>query len=124
MLNRMMFVYFVQKQGFMDGDPDYLRNKLDQVRRERGEGKFQLFYYEFLRRLFHEGLGQPEAQRASRLGCPAGPEFLSSTEACSTFTTWSRTTSDIAIPDEAFERVFNFFDDYRWHLGRAALPGG
>ena len=22
MLNRMMFVYFVQKQGFLDGDPD------------------------------------------------------------------------------------------------------
>ena len=28
MLNRMMFVYFVQKQGFLDGDLDYLRNRL------------------------------------------------------------------------------------------------
>ena len=28
MLNRMMFVYFVQKQGFLDGDTDYLRNRL------------------------------------------------------------------------------------------------
>ena len=28
MLNRMMFVYFVQKQGFLDGDTDYLRTKL------------------------------------------------------------------------------------------------
>ena len=63
MLNRMMFVYFVQKQGFLDGDPDYLRNKLNEVRRDRGEGKFQLFYYEFLRRLFHEGLGKPESAR-------------------------------------------------------------
>ena len=31
MLNRMMFVYFVQKQGFLDGDPDYLRNRLRRV---------------------------------------------------------------------------------------------
>ncbi len=27
-----------------------------------------------------------------------------------------RDNSNIAIPDEAFERVFKFFDDYRWHL--------
>ena len=31
MLNRMMFVYFVQKQGFLDGDTDYLRNRLKMV---------------------------------------------------------------------------------------------
>ena len=29
MLNRMMFVYFVQKQDFLDDDPDYLRNRLE-----------------------------------------------------------------------------------------------
>ncbi|MXZ91533.1 MAG: SAM-dependent methyltransferase [Chloroflexi bacterium] len=115
MLNRMMFVYFVQKQGFMDGDPDYLRNKLDQVRRERGEGKFQLFYYEFLRRLFHEGLGQPEAQRASDLAVLLGRvPFLNG--GLFDVHDLEQDNLNIAIPDEAFERVFNFFDDYRWHL--------
>ena len=34
----------------------------------------------------------------------------------STNTTLSGTTRDISIPDEAFERVFEFFDGYRWHL--------
>ncbi|MCW5856911.1 MAG: hypothetical protein KIS63_01385 [Caldilineales bacterium] len=29
MLNRLMFVYFIQKKGFLDGDPDYLRHKLE-----------------------------------------------------------------------------------------------
>ena len=28
MLNRLMFIYFIQKKGFLDGDPDYLRNRL------------------------------------------------------------------------------------------------
>lgn len=28
MLNRMMFIYFIQKRGFLDSDPDYLRNRL------------------------------------------------------------------------------------------------
>ena len=115
MLNRMMFVYFVQKQGFMDGDPDYLRNKLDQVRRERGEGKFQLFYYEFLRRLFHEGLGQPEAQRAPDLAVLLGRvPFLNG--GLFDVHDLELDNLDIAIPDVAFERVFDFFDGYRWHL--------
>ncbi len=85
MLNRMMFVYFVQKQGFMDGDPDYLRNKLDQVRQERGEGKFHLFYYEFLRGCSTRASANPKLNvRPTWLSCWAG--FLSSTAACSTFT--------------------------------------
>ena len=57
MLNRMMFVYFVQKQGFLAADTDYLRNKLAEVRSTYGNGQFQGFYREFLLRLFHEGLG-------------------------------------------------------------------
>lgn len=31
MLNRLMFVYFIQKKGFLDGDLDYLRTRLAMV---------------------------------------------------------------------------------------------
>ena len=72
MLNRMMFVYFVQKQGFLDGDSDYLRNRLRLVQRQSGGGRFQQFYRIFLLRLFHEGLGQPEVQRAPDLAALLG----------------------------------------------------
>ena len=27
MLNRMMFIYFIQKRNFLDSDPDYLRHR-------------------------------------------------------------------------------------------------
>ena len=43
MLNRMMFVYFVQKQEFLDGDPNYLRNRLRMVQERNGGGRFQQF---------------------------------------------------------------------------------
>ena len=79
MLNRMMFVYFVQKQGFLDGDTDYLRNRLKMVQEQSGRlsdsqavGRFHRFYRLFLLRLFHEGLGQPEAQRAPDLAALLG----------------------------------------------------
>src|SRR5213076_887394 len=57
MLNRLMFVYFIQRKGFLDGDRDYLRNRLNRLRNERGQDKFYSFYRYFLLRLFHEGLG-------------------------------------------------------------------
>ena len=57
MLNRLMFVYFIQRKGFLDGDRDYLRNRLNRMRAEHGRDTFYTFYRYFLLRLFHEGLG-------------------------------------------------------------------
>ena len=115
MLNRMMFVYFVQKQGFLDGDRDYLRNRLRMVQRQSGGGRFQQFYLIFLLRLFHEGLGQPEAQRAPDLAALLGKvPFLNG--GLFDVHDLERDNPDISIPDEAFQQVFDFFDGYRWHL--------
>ena len=117
MLNRMMFVYFVQKQGFLDGDPDYLRNRLALVSKSsrNGNGRFHQFYRLFLLRLFHEGLGQPEAQRAPDLAALLGKvPFLNG--GLFEVHDLEHNHPDISIPDEAFERVIAFFDGYRWHL--------
>ena len=115
MLNRMMFVYFVQKQGFLDGDFDYLRNRLSMVRNQSGDGRFQQFYRIFLLRLFHEGLGKPEAQRAPDLAALLGKvPFLNG--GLFDVHDLERDNPNISISDAAFERVFDFFDSYRWHL--------
>ncbi len=115
MLNRMMFVYFVQKQGFLDEDINYLRNRLKMVQEQSGGGRFQQFYRLFLLRLFHEGLGQPEAQRAPDLAALLGRvPFLNG--GLFDVHDLERDNPDISIPDKAFERVFDFFDGYRWHL--------
>ena len=115
MLNRMMFVYFVQKQRFLDEDPDYLRNRLKMVQERSGDGRFQQFYRIFLLRLFHEGLGQPEAQRAPDLAALLGRiPFLNG--GLFDQHELEQHNRDISIPDAAFERVFDFFDGYRWHL--------
>ena len=120
MLNRLMFVYFIQKQGFLDGDPDYLRNRLEMAQNlpahpELVEGRFQRFYRKFLLRLFHEGLGKPEADRPPELTALLGkvpylnggifdPHAL------------ERDNPGVGIPDSAFRQVFDFFDQYQWHL--------
>ena len=115
MLNRMMFVYFVQKQGFLDGDPDYLRNRLKRVRAKAGQGRFQQFYRLFLLRLFHEGLAKPEADRAPELVDLLGKvPYLNG--GMFDIHDLERNNQKISIPDEAFEKIFKFFDEYSWNL--------
>ena len=115
MLNRMMFVYFVQKQRFLDDDPDYLSNKLREVQSKYGDGRFQHFYTDFLRRLFQEGLGQPESERDPELTELLGEvPFLNG--GLFDKHDLEQDNPDISIPDEAFERIFAFFEGYRWHL--------
>ncbi|MBI5445656.1 MAG: SAM-dependent methyltransferase, partial [Deltaproteobacteria bacterium] len=120
MLNRLMFVYFIQRKGFLDGDTDYLRNRLKKVQASRGKGKFLSFYRYFLRRLFHEGLSQQPAQRAGDLEALVGtvpylnggifePHAL------------EETYTNVDIRDEAFEKIFAFFDEYEWHLDTRPL---
>ena len=115
MLNRLMFTYFIQKQGFLDGDEHYLRNRLKKVQEKDGADQFLRFYSRFLRRLFHEGLGQPEAERSDDLTALLGKvPYLNG----GIFDphTLEQNNPDINIPDAAFEQIFLFFDQYQWHL--------
>ncbi|MCE2437789.1 MAG: SAM-dependent methyltransferase [Candidatus Latescibacteria bacterium] len=115
MLNRMMFIYFIQKRGFLDSDADYLRNRLAMVRQKFGNDRYNRFYRLFLLKLFHEGLGQPEADRAPELAALLGDvPFLNG--GLFDVHDLEKDNPEIQIPDEAFERIFNFFDAYTWHL--------
>ena len=115
MLNRMMFIYFIQKRGFLDNNTEYLRDRLQRVGQQYGNGRFNRFYRCFLLRLFHYGLGQPEANRPSELTALLGKvPFLNG--GLFDMHDLERANQEIHIPDEAFERIFDFFDAYTWHL--------
>ena len=115
MLNRMMFIYFIQKRGFLDGNPDYLRDRLQTVRQEHGAGQFASFYHLFLLKLFHEGLGQPEGDRDAELTKLLGRVPYLNGGLFDVHDLEHR-HPDIDIPDDAFARIFAFFDAYQWHL--------
>lgn len=119
MLNRLMFVYFVQKKCFLDGDTDYLRNRLSALREKNKGDKFYSFYRAFLLRLFHEGLGgkkrKSEVEKLiGRVPYLNGGIF--------DVHQLERDYGDaIQIPDKAFEAVFDYFDRYHWHLDERPL---
>ena len=115
MLNRMMFIYFIQKQGFLDGDHEYLRNRLQRMQTSFGKDQFQTFYRLFLLRLFHEGLGQPASDRSAELSTLLGRvPYLNG--GLFDVHDLERDNPKIHIPDEAFQQIFTFFDAYQWHL--------
>ena len=123
MLNRLMFVYFIQRKGFLDGDHDYLRRRLDRCQKEQGKDKFYSFYRYFLLRLFHEGFGKRRKDRAPDLEKLLGniPYLNGGLFDVHELEKPERYGQDIAIPDKAFECIFDYFDQYQWHLDERPL---
>jgi hypothetical protein len=113
MLNRLMFCYFIQKKGFLDRNKNYLRDKLLVCRQKRGENKFYSFYRDFLLLLFHSGLNGvlQSAEVKAEIGLiPYLNGGLFDEHEL------EKKYQHIAIDDKAFERLFDFFDQYEWHL--------
>src|SRR5713226_3970167 len=121
MLNRLMFVYFIQRQGFLDtkkpgaldGDPYYLSNRLKMTQEQYGKDTFHTFYRYFLLRLFHDGLSKPQHSPAMEKLLGRVPYLNGGLFDVHVL---ERDNPDIQIPDEAFEKLFAFFDDFDWHL--------
>ena len=114
MLNRLMFCYFIQKKGFLDGDVDYLKHKLEWTKRERGDNRFfHSFYKGFLVTLFHGGLNAPKHDDKfediyGRIPYLNGGMFDEHQI--------EQDYANLDIADEAFESLFGFFDKWNWHL--------
>lgn len=120
-LNRLMFVYFMQRKGFLDGDRDYLRNRLTRMRAEHGKDKFYSFYRYFLLRLFHEGFGGRARSRELETLLGRIPYLDGSLFDVHELEKSDRYGKTIQIPDQAFERIFDYFDQYQWHLDERPL---
>ena len=123
MLNRLMFCYFIQKKGFLNQDENYLGNKLKWVQKTRGENKFDSFYRSFLRNLFKDGLDSPLKKRTKyfittygRIPYLNGGMFAEHRLECE--------NKDLDIPDKVFEKLFEFFDQWHWHLDNRLTASG
>lgn len=123
MLNRLMFCYFIQKKGFLDGDKNYLSNKLRWVQQEKGEGRFfETFYKGFLSIMFHDGLNAPGhdqpdfVKKYGRIPYLNGGMFEEHQ--------LEKEYAGIDINDEAFERLFGFFNKWNWHLDTRLTASG
>jgi hypothetical protein len=117
LLNRLMFLYFMQKKEFLNGDSRYLENTLASVQALRGKDTFYSFYRDALLPLFFHKLNERDGEvvdpAISRIlgdvpyvnGGIFGRTDLETTYA-----------DEMQVPDVAFERVLAFFAEFNWHL--------
>lgn len=119
LLNRLMFIYFLQRKGFIDyknptardGNQSYLQDKLAQ---SKAQGRNQ-YFTRFLRTLFFEGFAKPEDKRSGEakklLGSIRylnGGLFLPHKV--------EQDCPKLDVPDKAFDNLFALFERYSWNL--------
>lgn len=121
MLNRLMFCYFIQKKGFLDNNKNYLRDKLKSCKEKKDKVKFYSFYRDFLLVLFHKGLNEPTQNQDIKIEIGKIP-YLNG--GLFDEHELEKTHSEIDISDKAFEQLFDFFDEYEWHLDTSVTATG
>ena len=117
MLNRLMFIYFIQKKGFLSNDENYLRTKLTEVQ-ATGTNRY---YKEFLCPLFFEGFAKPETERSREMKRLLGKIPYLNGGIFQQHQIETLHGENIEIPDTAFEKLFRFFEQYHWHLDERPL---
>ena len=118
MLNRLMFIYFIQKKGFLNSDHDYLKNKLAQCRTELGKDRY---YRDFLCPLFFEGFAKRKEDRSGKAKKLLGEVPYLNGGIFMPHQIEQFHGKSIVIPDKAFVKLFEFFDAYQWHLDERPL---
>jgi hypothetical protein len=110
LLNRLMFIYFLQKKEFLSGDPQLLNKVLAKCIETDTD-----FYRDALLPLFFEGFnGQRSRFESERLndwwgaipyinGGIFAPHGLEARK-------------ELGVPNSVFSRVFEFFEMFEWHL--------
>ncbi len=115
LLNRLMFIYFLQKKEFLNQDPNYLKTCLTKLRKLNVDSGFYNFYKDLLLVLFFEALNKKERNYKT----PLIEEILGSIPYVNGGIfgeTELEREYDIEIPDTVFEEIFEFFDGFTWHL--------
>ncbi len=117
MINRLMFIYFVQKKGFLNKDENYLRSKLEQSE-EQGKN---LYYSKFLCALFFEGFAKKKPERSAANNWLLGEVPYLNGGLFLRHQIEELHGKKIEINDTAFEKLFDFFDGYHWLLDERPL---
>ena len=125
LLNRLMFVYFLQKKGFLDrGDHDYLGNKLDEQQGQHSadDDRSTASTGASSGRSSSKASPSRAAERAAETTALLGDGPLPQRRPLPRAPASSEEHPDLDVPDEAFEGILGFFDRYTWHLDDT--PGG
>lgn len=121
LLNRLMFIYFMQKKEFVNDDPFYLETTLRKVRELRGRDHYYTFYRDALLPLFFQKLDRREGEvEDEEIGAILGRVPYVNGGIFGRTEIELTNPNSIDVPDSAFESVLAFFGEFNWHLDTRA----
>jgi hypothetical protein len=126
LIDRLMFLWFLQEKGFLDGKKDYLQSRLTaHLAAPASTPAETTFYKSFLAPLFFRGFAE-ERTAANRASIDAAfgnvPYLNGGLFAEHQLEQKYRGALDVA--DAAFVKLFAFFDEWEWHLDERPLKTG
>ena len=131
MINRLMFLYFIQAKGFLNNDPQYLRTKLAGFYTAVANGEVPAdahfsslpsrahshsYYRDFLCPLFFEGFARKKSERTATTNALLGDIPYLNGGLFQKHEIETRHGATIQIPNAAFDQIFTFFAEWNWHL--------
>ena len=114
LIDRLMFIWFLQEKQFLDGKKRYLQERLA----AHGAGSpARSFYKTFLCPLFFRGFAQERTDdNRQQLAAEFGQVPYLNGGLFSQHELEERYGDALDVADAALEKLFRFFDDWEWHL--------
>lgn len=121
-IDRLMFLWFLQEKGFLNNEKRYLRNRLESHIAANPQTSF---YKAFLCPLFFSGFAEErtEANRTTIERDFGKVPYLNG-GLFAEHELEREYGEAIDIPDSAFAALFEFFDQWDWHLDDRPLASG
>jgi len=115
LLNRSMFIYFVQKKKWLMGDDNFLFHFWQTYNREARQQQPNTFHRDWLNPIFFcafNGRAQQETGKFKKLPANYRTEIARFPYLNGGLFTESETLDCFELPDEAFDEIFAFFEGY------------
>ena len=114
LIDRLMFLWFLQEKSFLDGKKTYLQDRLD--KHLAGKPK-ATFYKSFLCPLFFRGFAEERTKaNAAVLKADFGDVPYLNGGLFAEHSLERQYGNALNVDDSAFERLFKFFSEWDWHL--------
>lgn len=122
LIDRLMFLWFLQEKGFLDGNKHYLQQRLDQHAAAKRKTSF---YRIFLNPLFFKGFSEErtEANRAAIRAEFGDVPYLNG-GLFAQHELEQKYGKALDVADAAFQKIFAFFAQWDWHLDDRPLARG
>jgi hypothetical protein len=126
LIDRLMFLWFLQEKSFLDGKKDYLQSRLaNHLKNLQTNTNSSSFYKNFLSPLFFRGFAEERSSiNRAEIAAEFGDVPYLNGGLFAPHQLEQKYGEALDVEDTAFVKLFAFFDEWEWHLDERPLKSG